>query len=114
MRPPFVVDRGRGHPVLFVHGQPGLGSDWDPVAEKLGDHRLLIVDRPGYGRSGGETLSIAGNAELLAELVVGRDAVPVTVVGHSYGGGVAIELARRVPSSWPGWCSWGRSGGPPA
>ncbi len=97
MRPPFVVDRGRGHPVLFVHGQPGLGSDWDPVAEKLGDHRLLIVDRPGYGRSGGETLSIAGNAELLAELVVGRDAVPVTVVGHSYGGGVAIELAARRP-----------------
>ncbi len=34
---------------------------------------------------------------LLAEIVVERDAAPVTVVGHSYGGGVAIELAARRP-----------------
>ena len=93
----FVVDRGRGAPVLFVHGQPGLGSDWDEVAARLTDHRVLIVDRPGYGRSGEETLSIEGNAELLAAMVVERGAVPVTVVGHSYGGGVAIELAARRP-----------------
>lgn len=97
LRRPFVVDRGRGAPVLFVHGQPGLGSDWDPVVERLTDHRLLIVDRPGYGRSGEETLSIAGNADLLADVVVERHAAPVTVVGHSYGGGVAIELAARRP-----------------
>ena len=97
LRPPFVVDSGRGDPVLFVHGQPGLGSDWDQVASRLTDHRLLIVDRPGYGRSGAETLSIEGNAELLGDLVIERGAVPVTVVGHSYGGGVAIELAARRP-----------------
>ncbi len=97
LRRPYVVDRGRGAPVLFVHGQPGLGSDWDPVVERLEDHRVLVVDRPGYGRSGEETLTIAGNAELLAEVVTERDAVPVTVVGHSYGGGVAIELAARRP-----------------
>ena len=97
LRPPFVADRGRGHPVLFVHGQPGLGSDWDLVSERLADHRLLIVDRPGYGRSGEETLTIAGNVEVLAEVVTGHDAAPVTVVGHSYGGGVAIELAARRP-----------------
>jgi pimeloyl-ACP methyl ester carboxylesterase len=97
LRPPFVVDRGRGRPVLFVHGQPGLGSDWDQVAARLTDHRLLIVDRPGYGRSGEEILSIEGNADLLGEMVLERDATPVTVVGHSYGGGVAIELAARRP-----------------
>ncbi len=97
LRPPFVVDRGRGAPVLFVHGQPGLGSDWNQVAERLADHRVLVVDRPGYGRSGHETLSIEGNAEVLAELVVERAVAPVTVVGHSYGGGVAIELAAHRP-----------------
>jgi len=97
LRRPFVVDRGRGHPVLLVHGQPGLGSDWDPVAQRLSDHRLLIVDRPGYGRSGDETLTIAQNAEVLANIVVEREATPVTVVGHSYGGGVAIVLAARRP-----------------
>ena len=97
LRRPFVLDIGRGDPVLFVHGQPGLGSDWDPVAAELTDHRLLIVDRPGYGRSGDETLSIEGNAEVLGDIVAERDAAPVTVVGHSYGGGVAIVLAARRP-----------------
>jgi pimeloyl-ACP methyl ester carboxylesterase len=97
LRPLFVVDRGRGAPVLFVHGQPGLGSDWDEVAARLPDHRVLVVDRPGYGRSGPDVLSIEGNAQLLAELVTERQAGPVTVVGHSYGGGVAIELAASRP-----------------
>jgi pimeloyl-ACP methyl ester carboxylesterase len=67
------------------------------VAARLTDHRLLIVDRPGYGSSGAETLTIAGNAAVLADLLVERGTGPVTVVGHSYGGGVAIELAARRP-----------------
>jgi len=98
LRRPFVVDRGRGDPVLLVHGQPGLGSDWDAVVERLADHRLLVVDRPGYGRSGDETRSIEGNAELLGDLLAERGAVPATIVGHSYGGGVAIVLAARRPA----------------
>jgi len=97
LRRPFVVDRGEGAAVLLVHGQPGLGSDWDQVAARLADHRLLIVDRPGYGQSGEETLTIEGNAEVLADIVVFHGAAPVTVVGHSYGGGVGIELAARRP-----------------
>jgi len=97
VHPLFVVDRGRGAPVLFVHGQPGLGGDWDQVAGRLGDHRTLIVDRPGYGGSGDGTLSMEANAEVLADLLVERHAAPATVVGHSYGGGIAILLAARRP-----------------
>ena len=94
---PYVDDRGRGHPVLLVHGQPGLGSDWEQVAARLRDHRLLIVDRPGYGRSGDRTTTLEGNAEILAALLEERGAAPATVVGHSYGGGVAILLAAHRP-----------------
>jgi len=94
---PFVVDRGRGRPVLFVHGQPGLGSDWSDVADRLTDHRLLLVDRPGYGRGGDKVVGISDNADLLAEVLEARHAAPATVVGHSYGGGIAIVLAARRP-----------------
>ena len=92
---PFVTDRGRGTPVLLVHGQPGLGRDWDLVAERLPSHRLVVPDRPGYGRSKGEAIGIEDSAELMAQVLVERDAAPAVVVGHSYGGGIAILLAAR-------------------
>jgi len=107
---PFVVDRGRGDPVLLVHGQPGLGRDWQAVAQRLADHRLLIVDRPGYGRSAGATATIEENAALLAALLRERGAVPATVVGHSYGGGIAIVLAARHPDLVAGLVLAGSTG----
>jgi pimeloyl-ACP methyl ester carboxylesterase len=93
-----VVDRGRGACVLAVHGQPGLAGDWDEVLSHLADdHRVLAVDRPGYGETGGDAVGMAANAELLADLLIERGAAPATVVGHSYGGGIAILLAARHP-----------------
>jgi pimeloyl-ACP methyl ester carboxylesterase len=94
----FVVDRGRGPSVLVVHGQPGLASDWDGVSDRLvADHRVLAPDRPGYGESAGDALGLAANADVLADMLVERGAAPATVVGHSYGGGIAILLAARRP-----------------
>ncbi|HUO49937.1 MAG TPA: alpha/beta hydrolase [Acidimicrobiales bacterium] len=94
----FLAERGAGRPVLYVHGQPGLGADGDAVAEALGaGHRVLLPDRPGYGGSGPEPASMEDNAALLADLLRARAAVPATVVAHSYGGGVALLLAARCP-----------------
>jgi pimeloyl-ACP methyl ester carboxylesterase len=94
----FVTDRGSGPAVVFVHGQPGLGSDFDAVATLLvDDHRVIAPDRPGYGASGNPALSMAQNAGLLGALIEDRAASPATVVGHSYGGGVALLLAAARP-----------------
>lgn len=94
----FVADEGRGRPVLLVHGQPGLGDDWDAVARRLvADHRVLVPDRPGYGQSGTVPATMAANAEMLASVLVARGASPATVVGHSYGGGIAVLMATRRP-----------------
>jgi pimeloyl-ACP methyl ester carboxylesterase len=95
---PFVIDRGRGPTVLAVHGQPGLASDWDAVLSHLDDtHRVLAPDRPGYGLSGGDPVGMVDNAEILADLLVERHAAPAIVMGHSYGGGIAILLAALHP-----------------
>ena len=94
----FVVDEGRGPAVLAVHGQPGLSGDWERVAARLiEDHRVLAVDRPGYGRTTGDAVGMADNAEMLADLLVEREAAPAVVMGHSYGGGIAILMAARRP-----------------
>jgi pimeloyl-ACP methyl ester carboxylesterase len=93
-----TIDRGSGHPVLLLHGQPGSGATWQPLTALLeSGYRVLAPDRPGYGATGGEARGLAANAELFADFLAERDAVPATVVGHSWSGGVAVLLAAGRP-----------------
>jgi pimeloyl-ACP methyl ester carboxylesterase len=111
----FVVDEGAGQAVLLIHGLWASSRDWIPVASGLtADHRVLIPDRPGYGRSGGRPLSMADTADRLADTLRTRGTAPAIVVGHSYGGGVAALLAARHPSLVSGLvlvATVGRTGG---
>jgi len=93
------IDVGTGPVVVLVHGQPGAGGDWAALANMLsGDHRVLAPDRPGWGSDARGAMGIATNADVLEELLQAAGAKsPVTVVGHSLGGGVALELALRHP-----------------
>ena len=68
------------------------------------DYRVRFPDRPGYGRSAGGSLSMAATADRLADTLRTHDSGPAIVVGHSYGGGVAVLLAGRHPRSSRGWC----------
>jgi pimeloyl-ACP methyl ester carboxylesterase len=91
-----VTDIGAGPPVLLVHGQPGSRVDWSGLVPLLtGTHRVLAVDRPGYGESGGEAIGLLENAELLGQLLEERSALGATVVGHSLGAGIALHMAER-------------------
>lgn len=83
--------------MLLVHGQPGAGSDWDGVVARLGPDRLVVApNRPGYGAESQAT-TMAANAEILAATLRGLGGPPAIVVGHSYGGGIAILLADGHP-----------------
>lgn len=86
-----------GRPVLLVHGQPGLGADWAAVVDRLGPGvDVLAPDRPGYG-AGGAAVGMAANADILAGRLRHHGGPPAVVVGHSYGGGIAVLLAERHP-----------------
>ena len=107
-----VDDRGVGPAVLLVHGQPGRAADWEPVSRQLAaDHRVLALDRPGYGATGGPAMGMVANADLLASLLRRRAAWPATVVGHSWGGGVAVLLAACHPELVAGLVLVGAVGG---
>jgi len=93
------IDAGSGPVVVLVHGQPGAGSDWAAIASLLSsEHRVLAPDRPGWGSDPRPATGIASNADAL-EAFLDETGVesPVTAVGHSLGGGVALELALRHP-----------------
>ena len=87
-----------GRDLVMLHGQPGSGSDWQQLAEQLpAGLRVLALDRPGYGASHLEAGGFTHNAQaMLAELDV-RGIERAVLVGHSYGGGVALSAARLAP-----------------
>lgn len=83
--------------VLFLHGQPGGGRDWDRVATALsGRAPLVAVDRPGWDRRT-DACDLECNARAALSALDARGTDRAIVVGHSYGGAVAAWLAAAHP-----------------
>jgi pimeloyl-ACP methyl ester carboxylesterase len=88
-----------GPRVVFVHGLFGQGRNWTTIAKKLAEdgHRVTLLDLPNHGHSPWtDRVDYGDMAEFVAaELALLGD--PVTLVGHSMGGKVAMQLALRWP-----------------
>lgn len=94
---------GEGAPIVLLHGIPGSGSVWQVTAESLSSElRVIVPDLLGFAGSSRPTelyalhaqAQSAALADLLGELGV-EDAV---VVGHDFGGPVALALTSLRPS----------------
>lgn len=98
MPPVSVLDEGDGPPVVLLHGQPGAARTWRHVSQPLSQRaRVIAPDRPGYGETGGRALGIADNARAVRALLDRLELERAVLVGHSWGGGVAISLAQSDP-----------------
>lgn len=87
-----------GTPVLLLHGVPETSSSWAAVAAGLaGERRVLVPDLPGLGGSTytGPYDSASLAAELAALLEAEVGGCPVDVVGHDWGGILALALAEQ-------------------
>ncbi|MEH1097955.1 alpha/beta fold hydrolase [Micromonospora sp. CPCC 205561] len=100
-------------PQLLLLHAAGLGrGSWDAVVERIpGFARTLAIDLPGHGGVPGlgyDRDVVPRLAEYVAERVAALGLRRPHVVGHSLGGVVALELARRVPvSAVTALCSMG-------
>ena len=98
----YYEEHGAGTPILGIHGS---GSSaivmWAEAVGPLSRiGRLILYDRRGHSRSERpEPLRITreGDADDAAEILGALGAAPAVVIGRSYGGDVALELARRHP-----------------
>lgn len=89
-----------GHAVLFVHGLMSSASTWTEQAHRLAPrHRVIAPDLFGHGESAKPVgdYSLSAHAASLRDLLDVLDIPAVTVVGHSLGGGVALQLAYLFP-----------------
>lgn len=100
------IDEGEGPVVVLIHGSGGNLNDWtfDMVA-RLSDHyRVIAFDRPGLGYTEmlGRNTSLADQARLLADAARALGADNPMVVGHSFGGSVAVAWGIERPDTLAG------------
>jgi pimeloyl-ACP methyl ester carboxylesterase len=87
------------HELVLLHGQPGSQADWDQVAERLpAQLHAVAADRPGYGLNPGPAGGFAANARAVIDGLEARRIDRAVLVGHSYGGGVALWAAKIAPN----------------
>ena len=95
-------ERGAGPAILGIHGCSSSAMVWESAAATLaGLGRVITYDRRGCTRSERpepyERVDVAVHADDAAALLDALDAAPAVVIGRSYGGEVATDLALRYP-----------------
>jgi esterase len=100
----YYEERGSGTPILGLHGAGSSAVFWEDAAERLsGVGRVIVHDRRGSSRSERpspyEITSVGEHADDALALMRALDAEPAILVGRSYGGTVALDLALRHPDS---------------
>ncbi len=94
------TDLGSGPPVLFVHGLISDHRTWASEMQVLsGTYRVIAPDLFGHGGSAESPgdYSLSSHAAALRDLLDALGLARVAVVGHSLGGGIAMQLAYLFP-----------------
>ena len=94
------TELGAGPVLLLIHGMAGSYENWQDVVEPLARrHTVVAPDLPGHGASapGAGDYSLGALAAGLRDLLVMLGHERATLVGHSLGGGIAMELAYHFP-----------------
>ncbi len=97
-----VRSAGAGTPTILLHSSASSSAQWRDAMAELGPrHKVMAPDFPGYGKSkswsGALPRTLGSDAEIITALAHGCGE-PVHLVGHSYGGAVALWYAMRHPS----------------
>ncbi|SHG27999.1 alpha/beta fold hydrolase [Flagellimonas flava] len=88
--------------LVFIHGSPG---SWDAYKAYLADsiltaqYRVIAPDRPGFGKSEfRKSMALQPQAEILNQFLKQLDnGQPYTLIGHSYGGPLIVQMALDQP-----------------
>lgn len=98
----YYEDHGEGAPIVLIHGCGGSALGFaDAVAELVKFGRVITYDRRGCARSERpepyERTSVAEHAHDAVALLDVLEASPAIVIGRSYGGTIAADVALRYP-----------------
>jgi len=90
---------GKGQPVLILHGWGGSSDSWVKVQEILAQKKMQVIslDLPGFGKSSDPSRAwdINDYISLLLKFSEKTGLEKFSIVGHSFGGGLAVKLAAE-------------------
>jgi pimeloyl-ACP methyl ester carboxylesterase len=100
----YYEERGSGTPILGIHGAGSSAVFWEDAAGRLSElGRVIVYDRRGSWRSERpepyEVTSVQEHADDALTLLRVLDAEPAILIGRSYGGTIALDLALGHPES---------------
>lgn len=97
-------EKGKGHPLLLIHGFPMNQNVWNDFSEKLSnDFTLITIDLPGFGESPilpGQ-FSIDDVADSILTWLKAKKISKTFIAGHSLGGYVTLSLLAKAPELFP-------------
>ncbi|MGA8987850.1 alpha/beta fold hydrolase [Aeromicrobium sp.] len=94
------IDSGSGPVVLFIHGILGSQQQWSHLVDAMDDdHRVIAPDLFGHGESAKPLgdYSLSAHAAAMRDLLDHLGIDKVTLVGHSLGGGIAMQFYYLFP-----------------
>lgn len=97
----FTDSKANTTPIILIHGAGGSHLHWSPQLRHAKDLRVIAVDLPGHGKSGGAGCeSIEEYASAIIEMINELKIEKAIIGGHSMGGGIAqllaLDYAERV------------------
>jgi pimeloyl-ACP methyl ester carboxylesterase len=99
-QPVTYLQSGEGPPLVLIHGITSRASSWEQVIPGLAErHTVIAPDLMGHGGSAKPRgdYSLGSHASGVRDLLIALGHSRVTVVGHSLGGGIAMQLAYQFP-----------------
>jgi pimeloyl-ACP methyl ester carboxylesterase len=91
---------GSGDPLLLIHGLGGTRRSWRFIIDSIAlTHTVIAPDLPGHGESDAPNgdYSLGAHAATLRDLLIALGFGSASIVGHSLGGGIAMQFAYQFP-----------------
>jgi len=91
---------GSGEPLLLIHGLGGTRGTWRNIMDSLAStYTVIAPDLPGHGDSDAPAgdYSLGAHASVMRDLLISLGHPSATVIGHSLGGGIALQFAYQFP-----------------